>query len=141
MPEQRELLLREDASRLSHKDAEQAKQHDYISIFGSQQDAIVAHGDLFTATDSTRTTTTSTTATATQAHHQETNSTMIQSLHSLIGQIAQPTTDDPTSIMMLRLENNSFVDGMVEMDDSGPNARDVSNAFSNGGSILNSFGA
>ena len=163
----RSLLLAENASRTSRNESEQTKTYDYISIFGSQQDT-QAYSDIFSMDTQTRTSTTAspeTTKTSQQdtsviysdfftAHTQnttsttetlETNKTILQSLHKLINQRPDlvSVSDDPTSIMLLRREStNSFLDGMSAMDDSGPNARDVSNAFGNGpSSILNSFAA
>lgn len=136
-PDQRSLLIEEVASRLRQNEFEEAKQHDYISIFGSQQNAIISYSETFSQT---------TAETSTEMTHQATeNKTTIHSLHNMIEERTDlfATTDDPTSIMLLRREGiNSFVDGLSEMDDSGPNARDVSNAFGSGpNSILNSFGA
>ena len=96
-----------------------------------------------TITMSTQVGTTSTSNTTQQHHH---NKTILQSLYDLIqnNYISDliSLSDDVTSIPLLRREDvNSFVDGMMEMDDSGPNARDVSNAFVGPDSVLNSFGA
>jgi hypothetical protein len=130
--EKRSLLLLEDASRISRNEVKETKIQDYISIFGQQENAIIVYTDVFTQQEATD-------------EQEVTNKTMIQSLYELIEDHSDlaPTTDDPTSIMLLRRESvNSFVDGRSEMNDSGPNARDVSNAFGNGpSSILNSFGA
>ncbi|KAL7514384.1 hypothetical protein ACHAXN_011661 [Cyclotella atomus] len=134
-PDHRSLLLEEDASRLRHYEFEETKHHDYISIFGSQQDTTISYSEAFSQTVTGATETTS----------QAENQTMIHSLHGMIEERTDlsSTSDDPTSIMLLRRERmNSFVDGLSEMNDGGPNARDVSNAFGNGpDSILNSFGA
>jgi hypothetical protein len=128
-PSDRSLLLSEEASRVPHSEADQIKTYDYISIFGqsgASTSTFYKYDEFFTETAAT-----------------QTQSNMIQSLHSLIENRPDldAPTDDPTSIMLLRRETNSFADGMSVMDDNKPNARDVSNAFVGPDSVLNSLGA
>ncbi|KAL3790289.1 hypothetical protein HJC23_002915 [Cyclotella cryptica] len=143
------LLLSEVESRANHHVVEETRVQDYISIFGSQEEFTFAYSDIFSTQHETQSITSSasqiSTHTTFPTQDEATESTLLQTLHEMIENRSDlsSTSDDPTSIMLLRREGtNSFLDGMSAMDDSGPNARDVSNAFGNGpSSILNSFGA
>ena len=129
------------------------KNHDYISIFGGQPNVIVANNNFSFDDDATSDPETSSTTTIHPSEetglasnsHSPHNKTILQLLHDLIRDTSHPlapVSDDATSIPLLRREDvNSFVDGRMEMDDTGPNARDVSNAFGRTDSVLNSFGA
>ncbi|KAL7476522.1 hypothetical protein ACHAW6_002381 [Cyclotella cf. meneghiniana] len=146
---ERALLLSEAESRANHNEVEETRVQDYLSIFGSQDEFTFTYSDIFSAHHKTQSATSSASQTSSSTtslvHDETTQSTLIQSLHDLIKHRSDlsSSSDDPTSIMLLRREGtNSFLDGMSAMDDSGPNARDVSNAFGKGpSSILNSFGA
>jgi hypothetical protein len=146
---ERALLLSEVESRANHNEVEETTVQDYLSIFGSKEEFTFTYSDIFSTHHETLSIASSASqtspSTTSLAQDEATQSTLIQSLHELIKHRSDlsSTSDDPTSIMLLRREGtNSFLDGMSAMDDSGPNARDVSNAFGRGpSSILNSFGA